>query len=150
MSTGCSTPIRRRSIQGHQPGAQTREYDIAHHHDKFYIRTNLDARNFRLMVTDEFDTSKKLEGSHPHREEVLLEDMDIFEEYLVLSERQNGITQLRIRQWKVRNTISTLEKEAYMVYVSINPDFDTDWLRIGYTSLTTPNTTYHYNMKTRG
>ena len=133
-----------------QPREHKHEYDIAHHHDKFYIRTNLGARNFRLMVTDEFNTSKEnWKEVIPHREDVLLEDMDIFEEYLVLTERQNGITQLRIRQWKGPEHYIDFGEEAYMAYVSINPDFDTDWLRIGYTSLTTPNTTYHYNMKTK-
>lgn len=126
------------------------EYSIAHHHDKFYIRTNLDARNFRLMVTDENKTTKdNWKELIPHREDVLLEDMDLFEEFLVLSERRNGITQLRIRQWKGPEHYIDFSEEAYLAYVSINPDFDTDWLRIGYTSLTTPNTTYDYNMKTR-
>ncbi|MCB0547897.1 MAG: S9 family peptidase [Phaeodactylibacter sp.] len=133
-----------------QPRERGLEYSIAHHHDKFYIRTNLNARNFRLMVTDEGHTSKdNWKELIPHREDVLLEDMDLFEEFLVLSERRNGITQLRIRQWKGSDHYIDFGEEAYMAYVSINPDFDTDWLRIGYTSLTTPNTTYDYNMRTK-
>lgn len=133
-----------------QPRERGLEYSIAHHHNKFYIRTNLDARNFRLMVTNENATAKAYwKEVIPHREDVLLEDMDLFEEFLVLSERRNGITQLRIRQWKGPEHYIDFGEEAYLAYVSINPDFDTDWLRIGYTSLTTPNTTYDYNMKTR-
>ncbi|MCB0588165.1 MAG: S9 family peptidase [Phaeodactylibacter sp.] len=132
------------------PREKELEYDIAHHHDKFYIRTNLDARNFRLMVTSEDATTKEnWKELIPHREDVLLEDMDIFEEFLVLSERKNGITQLRVRQWKGPEHYINFGEEAYLAYVSINPDFDTDWLRIGYTSLTTPNTTYDYNMRSK-
>ena len=133
-----------------QPRERGLEYSIAHHHDKFYIRTNLNARNFRLMVADENNAAKEnWKELIPHREDVLLEDMDLFEDFLVLSERRNGITQLRIRQWKGDGHYIDFGEEAYMAYVSINPDFDTDWLRIGYMSLTTPNTTYDYNMKTR-
>ena len=133
-----------------QPRERELEYSIAHHHNKFYIRTNLGARNFRLMVADENLTAKEnWKEVIPHREDVLLEDVDLFEEFLVLSERHNGITQLRIRQWKGPEHYIEFGEEAFMAYTSVNPDFDTDWLRIGYASLTTPNTTYDYNMKTK-
>lgn len=133
-----------------QPRQRGLEYSIAHHQDKFYIRTNLEARNFRLMVTDEGQTTiDNWKELIPHREDVLLEDMDLFGEYLVLSERINGVTQLRIRQWKGPEHYIDFGEEVFLAYVSINPDFDTEWLRIGYTSLTTPNTVYNYNMKTR-
>lgn len=126
------------------------EYEIAHYQDKFYIRTNWQAQNFRLMMTSEHQTGKEFwEEVIPHREEVLLEDMDIFRDYLVLSERKEGITQLRVRPWQGKEHYIQFEEEAYLAYTHVNPEFDTELLRIGYQSMTTPNTTYDYNMRTR-
>jgi oligopeptidase B len=132
------------------PRERKLEHTIAHYGDKFYIRTNLDAQNFRLMETPENATSREnWKEVIPHRDDVLLEGMDIFRDYLVLSERKAGITQLRVRPWKGEEHYIEFEDEAYLAYTSTNPQFDTELLRIGYTSLTTPNTTYDYNMKTR-
>jgi len=126
------------------------EYGIAHYGDRFYIRTNLDAKNFRLMSTPENATSKdNWEEVIPHRKDVLLEGIDIFNDYLVLNERKNGITQLRIRPWEGTEHYIEFPEDAYVAYTSVNPEFDTDILRFGYTSLTTPSSTYDYNMKTK-
>lgn len=133
-----------------QARARNLEYGIAHFNDKFYIRTNLDAKNFRLMETDENATAKEnWKEVIPHREDVLLEDIDIFKNYLVLSERINGITQLRIRPWEGEEHYIDFGEDAYLAYASTNPEFDTELLRIGYTSMTTPNTTYDYHMQTK-
>jgi oligopeptidase B len=126
------------------------EYDIAHFDDKFYIRTNLDAKNFRLMSTSEDATTKdNWQEVIAHRDDVLLEDMDIFKDYLVLSERKNGITQIRVRPWSGEEHYIEFPEEAYVAYTSVNPRFDTEQLRLGYQSMTTPNTTYDYNMRTK-
>lgn len=133
-----------------QPRERKLEYDIAHYEDKFYIRTNLDAQNFRLMVTPE-DQGHKASWTEviPHREDVLLEDMDIFKDFLVLSERKEGITQLRVIPNEGEEHYISFGEEAYMAYTSINLEFDTPLLRIGYQSLTTPQTTYDYHMEAR-
>lgn len=133
-----------------QPRERKLEYDIAHYQDKFYVRTNLDARNFRLMVTPE-DQGQKESWTEviPHREDVLLEDMDIFKDYLVLSERKEGITQLRVIPNEGEEHYISFGEDAYMAYTSINLEFDTQLLRIGYQSLTTPQTTYDYHMQDR-
>lgn len=133
-----------------QPRERGLEYSIVHFSDRFYIRTNWEARNFRLMVTPEGQTSKEhWQEVIPHREDVLLEDLDIFHDFLVLSERKNGITQIRIRPWKGEEHYIQFPEEAYLAYTSINMDFDTHLLRLGYQSMATPNTTYDYNMDTR-
>ena len=133
-----------------QPRERKLEYDIAHYEDKFYVRTNMGARNFRLMITPE-DQGKKESWTEviPHREDVLLEDMDIFKDYLVLSERKEGITQLRIIPNEGEEHYISFGEDAYMAYTSINLEFDTPLLRIGYQSLTTPQTTYDYHMQDR-
>ena len=77
------------------------EYGFSHFEDRFYIITNKDgAQNFKLMKTSvDKTTSEHWEEVIPHREEVLLEDMDIFKNYLVLSERYNGLNRIRIMSW---------------------------------------------------
>ncbi|HMO40292.1 MAG TPA: S9 family peptidase [Saprospiraceae bacterium] len=133
-----------------QPRVRELEYSIDHFGDKFYIRTNLDAKNFRLMETSEAATAKEnWRELIPHREDVLLEDMEIFKNYLVLSERKNGITQLRVRPWAGGEHYIAFPEEAYVAYTAMNPEFDTDLLRIGYQSMTTPASTYDYNMQSK-
>lgn len=136
-----------RMIQARERGL---EYGIAHYGDKFYIRTNLDAQNFRLMETPENATGKEnWKEVIPHRDDVLLEDMEIFKDYLVLGERKGGITQIRIRPWEGEEHYVDFGEDSYLAYTSINPEFDTDVLRLGYQSMTTPSTTYDYNMETK-
>jgi len=133
-----------------QPRERGLEYDIAHFEDKFYIRTNMDAKNFRLMEVAENATNKEnWKEVIPNRDDVLLEGMDIFKDYLVLSERKNGITQIRVRPWSGEEHYIDFPEEAYVAYTSVNPQFDTEQLRLGYQSMTTPNTTYDYNMRTK-
>lgn len=126
------------------------EYDINHYHDKWLVKTNLEAQNFRLMECPEFETSRESwKEVIPHREDVLLEDVDLFNYFLVVSERIEGITQLRIRPWNGEEHYIDFGEKAFMAYTSINMDFDTQVLRLGYTSLTTPNSVFDYNMQTR-
>jgi oligopeptidase B len=134
-----------------QPRTRGLEYFMDHFGDKFYFRTNLDAKNFRLMATSETATTKEnWTEVIAHRDDVLLEGMEIFKDHLVLSERIKGITQLRVRPWNgSAEHYIQFGEDAYMAYVDVNPDFDTDVLRVGYMSLTTPSTTYDYNMNTK-
>jgi oligopeptidase B len=134
-----------------QPRIHGMEYDIAHFQDRLYIRTNWEAQNFRLMVAPLQQTGMEhWEEVIPHRSDVLLEDVDIFNDYLVLSERKAGITQLRIMPQEGEEHYIQFSEDAYLAYTSSNNvEFDTEWLRIGYTSMTTPNTVYDYNMRTR-
>ncbi len=127
------------------------EYSIDHYKDKFYVVTNLDAQNFRLMETVETNTAKEnWKEKIAHRKDTLLHGIEIFKNYLVLSERANANTLMRIIDQK-NGTKHYLNfgETAYTIYPSINLDFDTEWLRYGYTSLTTPNSTYDYNMNTK-
>lgn len=126
------------------------EYEINHYQDKWLIKTNLEAQNFRLMECPELTTSIDFwKEVIPHREDVLLEDVDLFNDFLVLSERIEGITQLRVMTWEGEEHYIDFGEKAFMAYSSINMDFDTAIIRIGYTSLTTPNSVFDYNMKTR-
>ncbi|MGC9341171.1 MAG: S9 family peptidase, partial [Bacteroidales bacterium] len=127
------------------------EYSVSHHGDKFYIVTNLEAKNFRLMETPVSSPSKEnWKEVIPHREDVYLNGVEIFNDYLVLSERKDGLINLRVRPWNgLEEYYLDFGEEAYLAYISTNPEFDTQILRYGYTSMTTPNSTYDFNMKTK-
>jgi oligopeptidase B len=132
-----------------QPRERKHEYYIAHFDDKFYIRTNWDAENFRLMETSAKATGKEnWKEVIPHRDDVLLEGMEIFNEYLALSERKNGITQIRIISEKEDHYIEFPE-DAYVANISVNRLYDTDQLRLVYQSMTTPSSTFDYDMSGR-
>jgi len=127
------------------------EYSIDHYKDKFYVVTNLDAQNFRLMETPDTRTSKEnWKEKIAHRKDTLLQGIEIFKNYLVLSERANANTLMRVMDQKTGNKhYLNFGEAAYTIFPSINLDFDTELVRYGYTSLTTPNSTYDYNMNTR-
>ena len=128
------------------------EYSIEHFEDSFYVLTNLDkATNFKLMKTPENATSKEnWKDLIPHRQDVLLEDIEIFKNYLVIKERNNGLTKIRIKPWIGQNEYYLpFESETYTAYTTSNVDFDTDILRYGYQSLTTPSSIIDFDMKTK-
>lgn len=134
-----------------QARAKDYEYSIDHYEGNFYIVTNYQAKNFRLMKTPINKTTiENWTEIIPHRSDVLLEDIEIFKNYLVVEERKNGLTQIRVIN-QTDNTEHYLDfgEPTYSSYVATNLDFDTETLRYGYTSLTTPNSIFDYNLKTR-
>ena len=125
------------------------EYSIEHFGKEFYIQTNKDdAFNFKLMKT----SIEKTEQNNwidviPHREETFIEGFEIFQNYLVVEERTNGLIQLNIKAWdKSADYYLPFNEETYTVGSGTNPDFNTDILRYGYTSLTTPTSVIDFNM----
>lgn len=128
------------------------EYSISHYGDSFYIVTNADkATNFKLMKTPENATSKEnWKDLIPHRSDVLIEGIDIFKDYLVVSERSNGLNKIRIMPWSGKGEYYLpFEIETYTAYTTTNVDFDTDILRYGYQSMATPSSVIDFNMKTK-
>ena len=127
------------------------EYNIYHFNDRFYVRTNLDAQNFRLMETPEWKTSREnWKEKIAHRKDTLLTGVETFKDYLVLTERANANSLLRIIDQKTGTKhYVDFGEPAYSTFPSTNLDFDTGWLRYGYSSLTTPVSTYDYNMQTK-
>ncbi len=128
------------------------EYGIAHYDGNFYILTNIDkATNFKLMQTPESATQKEnWKTLIEHREDTLIEDIDIFKNYLIVSERTNGLNQIRIMSWdKKVDYYLPFNNETYTAYSSINAEFDSEWFRYGYNSLTTPTSIIEFNMRTK-
>ncbi len=128
------------------------EYSVAHYQDDFYIVTNKDAKNFKLVKTPVNKTTQdNWVDVIPHREDVLLEGIEIFRDYLVVDERKNGLTEIHVMPWNGGDDhYIEFQDPAYTAYVGYNPDFDTKVLRYGYSSLTTPNSTYDYDLETKG
>jgi oligopeptidase B len=133
-----------------QPRKKNIEYSVNHFKEKFYIVTNYKAKNFRLMETSINKPGIKFwKELIPHRNDVLLENIELFSNYYVITERKNGLIHLRIVNWRnKKGHYINFGEEAYLVSVGINPDFDSKWLRYNYSSLTTPGSVYDYNMAT--
>ncbi len=134
-----------------QPRVKDVLYSIMPLEDKFLIRTNWNAKNFRLMECPigktEMSNWKEI---IPHREDVLLADVEEFKNYIVLTERKDGLVKLRVRSLKdgAEHYIDFGEP-AYFAEVGTNPEYNSSILRYGYTSLTTPNSTFDYDLATR-
>lgn len=128
------------------------EYSISHYGDSFYVVTNKDkATNFKLMKTPESKTAMEYWSELiPHRNDVLLEGIEIFKDYLVVEERSNGLNKIQIRPWNAGESYYLpFESETYTAYTTTNVDFDTEILRFGYQSLTTPSSVMDFNMRTK-
>jgi oligopeptidase B len=132
------------------PRQREHEYSIDHFADRFLIRTNDQAKNFRLMVTP----VEKIGKEHwqeivPNRQDVYLGDFEIFKDNLVLEERNRGLTQIRVIPWSGgQGYYLAFDEPAYRVNIGANPEFDTAVLRYEYTSMKTPLTIYDYDMVT--
>ncbi len=128
------------------------EYAVDHVGDFFYIRTNLSAKNFRLMAVVPGQTAqvKAWQEIVGHRKHVFLESFEVFKDYLVLEEREEGLTKLRVMGLADQSDhYIDFGEPTYTASLGYNPEFNTQLLRFGYTSLTTPNTTYEYDLGTR-
>ncbi len=134
------------------PRTDKLEYYISHYNNHFYILNNGNkSTNFKLSKTLENKTDfSNWSDIILHREDTLLEDIEIFKNYLVLNERTNGLNKIRIMSWNENEDYYLpFDSETYTAYTSTNVDFETDVLRYNYNSLTTPNSTIDFNMKTK-
>ncbi|MFN5333551.1 MAG: S9 family peptidase, partial [Bacteroidota bacterium] len=123
------------------------EYAVDHFEDYFYIRTNDQAQNFKLVKTPIWATSKEhWTDVIPHRPDVLLEDIDLFSRYLVVQERSNGLTQIHIHPWEGDSFSLPFDDQTYTAWIGANPEFDTDVLRFGYNSLVIPSSVYEIDL----
>ncbi len=134
-----------------QPREKDLEYSVDHYMDHFYLRTNQNAKNFKLVKTPVTATAKNnWVDVIAHRDSVLLQGFELFKNHVVLQERLNGLRTIRIMNWNGENDhYIKFNDPAYLAYPTTNLDFNTNILRYGYTSLTTPNSTVDYNMDTK-
>ncbi|MCP4501375.1 MAG: S9 family peptidase [Deltaproteobacteria bacterium] len=142
------------------PRKRGHEYSVMHAGEYFYIQTNNESINFKLMRTKLKDAANPQSWQEviPHRDDVLLEDAEAFKNFLVLRERKNANTTLRVVPWEDLEKPIPLDDKGHEIafdepcfstWLGSNPSFDTSLLRFAYTSLTTPVTVYDYDMHTR-
>jgi oligopeptidase B len=134
-----------------QPRIRGLEYAVNHAGSYFYIRTNLDATNFRLMRTPLEKTGvENWQEVIPHRSDVFLTGFDLFKDFLVVQEKKDGLNHLRILPWQGSGEhYISFDEEVYTVGMNMNRVFDAEIFRFSYSSLTTPSSVFDYNMKSR-
>lgn len=139
-----STPVL---IQKRQKGL---EYRVDHYGSDFYILTNRDAKNFKVVKTSVAKPGvENWTDVVAARPDVRVEGIELFKDYMVVEERKNGLTTLRVMPWSGgREHYVPFPDSAYSAWVSVNPEFDTPVLRYGYTSMVVPGSVYDYNMET--
>jgi oligopeptidase B len=134
------------------PREEDHEYSLTHDGVNFFVVTNWKAKNFRLMQTTTAFNKSKNDWAEviAHRKDVLLEGLDIFKNFMVVEERKEGLLNMRFinRNTKEEHYLNFGEP-TYTAYTSYNPEYDSDVIRYRYTSLTTPMSTYDYDMASR-
>jgi oligopeptidase B len=126
------------------------EYYIEQYEDYFFIITNRDnAFNFKIMKTELDNTIyQNWKEFIPHRENVRIDDIKLFENYIVITERSNGLKHIRIKNQNEDFYIN-FNEDVYDIYLGINPEFNTSILRFHYSSLKTPDCVYFYDMSSK-
>ncbi|WP_242696509.1 S9 family peptidase [Longitalea luteola] len=134
-----------------EPRQENFQYSIEHFNDRFYVLTDWNAPNFRLMQTPEAKTGKKnWKEVIPHRKDVYISNMLVFKNHLVLGEVKDALNQLRvIDQTDKKDYYISFPETVFAAFQHINPDYNTNILRFSYTSMTTPTSIYDFNMDTQ-
>ncbi|MGH8442888.1 MAG: S9 family peptidase [Nevskiaceae bacterium] len=133
------------------PREAAHEYQVEHLGDDFIVRTNWQAPNFRLMRAPLKGSADKSTWRDvvPHAADVLIEGFDVLRDYLAINERSGGLRRIRIKPWSGAAEFHVKSDEpAYTATLGANPDLDSTTLRYEYSSLTTPVTTYDYDLRT--
>jgi oligopeptidase B len=131
------------------PRERGHEYWVDHLDGRWIIRSNWQAPNFRLLEATGRDASDRTQWRElvPHRDDALIHGFDVFEDFLAIEERSGALRRIRIRPWQGgKESLIDAEESAYATYLGRNPEADTRLLRYEYTSLTTPYTTYEYDV----
>ncbi len=133
------------------PAEPNHEYELEHLHDSFIVKTNWGARNFRLARAPIAAHSDRKAWTEvvAHRDDVLIEEFDVFERFIALAVRTGGLSKILIKPREGAEYFIASEEAAYGTTMSVNPEMDTEIVRYVYSSLTTPTTVYDYNVRTR-
>ena len=138
------------------------EYQIEHFENRWIVRTNWKAKNFRVVEVARGDEAKRDNWRDlvAHNTAGFVHGFDVFRNFMAVEERSGGLRKIRIRQWKApadakglsdrRDTFITAEEPSYATELGQNEEIDSDVVRYVYTSLTTPRTTYDYDTRSGG
>jgi oligopeptidase B len=134
------------------------EYDLEHLGDAFIVRSNWQARNFRLALAPIGENSDRSQWRDvlAHSDDTLIEDVDVFARFLGISVRSGGLAKICIKPWNAKSQQADGEaffidsdEPSYTASIGVNPQLDTDVVRYAYSSLSTPTSVYDYNVRTR-
>jgi oligopeptidase B len=130
------------------PRAANHEYQIEDIDERMLIRTNWQAENFRIVAAPLAGCSDRTTWRDvvPHDANVFLQSMDVFREFLAVNERSGGLLRIRVQRWAGETFHIAADDPAYTMQLGSNPELETTLLRYVYTSLTTPATTYDYDV----
>jgi oligopeptidase B len=134
-----------------QPRMKDVLYSVDEQNGKFLIRTNYQAKNFRLMETQVDKPSvDNWQDVIPHRNDVLIENVHAFKNFYVVTERKDGLIKFRVHQDdNGEDHYVVFDEPAYSAGIGSNAEFDTSVVRFEYTSLTTPESAFDYDMINR-
>ena len=133
------------------PREKGHKYEMEHRDGLFYIRTNKDAKNFRVVTAPVPDPRPvNWKELVPHDPDVLLEKMEVFKDYAVVHEKREGLNRFRVLSFKagIWHDVSFPEP-VYSAFGIGTPEFDTRMFRISYQSMVTPSSVYDYDLETR-
>ncbi len=133
------------------PRRRNHEYSVYHYKNHFYILSNWNAQNFKLCTTEISNTNEEnWKEILPHDKDTLIEGLDIFNGFLVVDERNNGLTRFRvINLTNASQYFIDLEEPSYMAQSGSNPNFDSETFRYVFTSLKTPSTVIDFNLSNK-
>ncbi len=125
------------------------EYTADHLGSRWVIHTNWNAKNFKLMETVDDISGDRSQWRNliPHDPDVLISGFDLFDDFMAIAERSNGLTRIRIVTSDQQADYVRADEPAYAMALSVNAEPDTEWIRYTYTSLTTPTSTYELNVR---
>jgi len=134
------------------PRREGHEYYADFDSGDFYIRTNKDAENFKVIKAPASDPSEKSWTDFiPYNPAVKIDDINFFKDYAIVSELENGLEYLRVMDRKTRRASARVEtpESVYTMSLGLNPEYDTAAVRYGYSSMITPQSTYEFDLKSR-
>ena len=132
------------------PRERDHEYEVEDLGERFLVRTNWQARNFRIVEAPATNTADRAlwRDVVAHRDDTFVESFGAFRDHLAVLERSGGLRRLRIKPWAGGDRLVTADEPAYTQSFAKNPTQETALLRYTYTSLVTPLTTFEYDMRT--
>lgn len=134
------------------PRREGHEYSATFDMGEFYLRTNKNAENFKVMRAPATDPSEKNWTDFiPHDANVKIENINFFKDYAVVSERQDGLEYIRVMDRKTKRASQRIatDEEVYTMWMAANPEYDVPVIRYAYSSMITPNSTYEFDLRTR-
>ena len=134
------------------PRKEGHEYSADFYNGEFYITTNKDAENFKVVRAPLNNPNEKNWTDFiAHNPAIKIEDISFFKDYALVSELENGLEYLKVMDLKTRRAATRIptSEEVYTLAMATNPEFDTPIIRYNYASMITPNSTYEYNFKTK-